>query len=260
MTAVSIAASDIAPSQSSATERRPRRAPQAAVQASSANLETRLASLAGMLAHELKNPLASAITNLAVAVELSDESDPRRPFLNRANQELERIDALLVACLGLACSAKIRRREIDVAQELKRLGATDFVLDVEQGLRAFVDPSLFSRCIENVLENARRELGRQAQGQRAATQEETASASAASIRIEAKQVGDALVVRIHDAGPGIQPALRERLFEPFVSASGGSGLGLAFVKRVCTAHDGDVTVRQSSLGGALFELRFGAGA
>jgi signal transduction histidine kinase len=62
---------------------------------------------------------------------------------------------------------------------------------------------------------------------------------------------------VDDDGSGIEPADRERLFEPFVRLdrnrgreSGGFGLGLAIVRQVARWHGGDATISDSPLGGA----------
>jgi two-component system nitrogen regulation sensor histidine kinase GlnL len=48
-----------------------------------------------------------------------------------------------------------------------------------------------------------------------------------------------LEVRVQDNGPGVEPRLREHLFEPFVtSKSFGAGLGLALVSKLIVAHGG----------------------
>jgi signal transduction histidine kinase len=65
---------------------------------------------------------------------------------------------------------------------------------------------------------------------------------------------------VEDAGPGIAPADRERVFDPFFRSGEaraqheGVGLGLAVLRRVARAHGGDVTASASALGGARFEL------
>jgi two-component system OmpR family sensor kinase len=66
---------------------------------------------------------------------------------------------------------------------------------------------------------------------------------------------------VADHGPGLKPEDRERIFEPFYRAdasrsrdSGGAGLGLSIVTAVVAAHGGQVSVRETSGGGATFEV------
>ncbi|OGH59562.1 MAG: hypothetical protein A3G34_03975 [Candidatus Lindowbacteria bacterium RIFCSPLOWO2_12_FULL_62_27] len=65
------------------------------------------------------------------------------------------------------------------------------------------------------------------------------------------------MVQIRDRGPGIDPAIRDRLFEPFVTGkSGGTGLGLAICKRIVDAHGGDISAA-SGPDGTTVEFRLG---
>jgi len=66
---------------------------------------------------------------------------------------------------------------------------------------------------------------------------------------------------IADHGSGLRTEDRERIFEPFYRAdpsrsrdSGGAGLGLSIVNAVVTAHGGRVDVKETSGGGATFEV------
>jgi len=71
---------------------------------------------------------------------------------------------------------------------------------------------------------------------------------------------ESAVIRVHDDGPGIEPADASRIFEPFfrsdpsrARSSGGAGLGLAIVAAIVTAHHGTVWVETGP--GATFEVR-----
>jgi two-component system OmpR family sensor kinase len=66
---------------------------------------------------------------------------------------------------------------------------------------------------------------------------------------------------VADHGPGLRPEDRERIFEPFYRAdpsrsrdSGGAGLGLSIVSAVVAAHGGHVAVKETSGGGATFDV------
>lgn len=68
-----------------------------------------------------------------------------------------------------------------------------------------------------------------------------------------------VALRVSDNGPGIPEAVRERLFEPFVTGrAGGTGLGLAIVQRAVAAHRGMVLVDSSPSHGTTFTVYFPA--
>jgi signal transduction histidine kinase/putative methionine-R-sulfoxide reductase with GAF domain len=62
---------------------------------------------------------------------------------------------------------------------------------------------------------------------------------------------------VDDDGPGLAPAIEQRLFQTFASFGkpGGTGLGLAFVKRIAEDHRGSVSVERSARGGCRFTMR-----
>jgi signal transduction histidine kinase len=65
-----------------------------------------------------------------------------------------------------------------------------------------------------------------------------------------------LCIEIADTGPGIPPAIREKIFEPFVTTKPkGTGLGLPTVARIVQAHNGSVCCREEPGGGTCFEIQ-----
>ena len=76
------------------------------------------------------------------------------------------------------------------------------------------------------------------------------------VRISAEVTDDDFFVFVDDDGPGVDETLTASLFDPNVSGrAGGSGLGLALVRAVAEAHQGEVSHEASKLGGARFVLR-----
>jgi signal transduction histidine kinase len=81
------------------------------------------------------------------------------------------------------------------------------------------------------------------------------------VQIIVERNEDECCIHVDDDGPGIPPADRQRVFEPFVRLdasrsrmSGGYGLGLAIVSRILEWHDGRIAVTDSQLGGARFSV------
>jgi two-component system OmpR family sensor kinase len=83
--------------------------------------------------------------------------------------------------------------------------------------------------------------------------------------VTARSSGDVLFVRVEDDGPGVEPALRGRIFDRFVRPddgrareTGGVGLGLAIVRSIVTAHGGSVDATARTPRGVIFEVRLPA--
>src|ERR1035438_3600305 len=85
---------------------------------------------------------------------------------------------------------------------------------------------------------------------------EAVPAESGRIEIGLRRQGESLEISIEDNGPGIAEAVRDRLFEPFVShgKENGTGMGLTVVQKILQDHGGDVTVDQTSASGTTFRL------
>ena len=85
---------------------------------------------------------------------------------------------------------------------------------------------------------------------------EVVPAGSGKIDIELRRKGESLEIRIEDNGPGIADAVRDRLFEPFVShgKENGTGMGLTVVQKILQDHGGDVAVEQTSVSGTTFRI------
>jgi signal transduction histidine kinase len=76
-----------------------------------------------------------------------------------------------------------------------------------------------------------------------------------AIHVAARSTSDGIEIVVADEGSGIAEAVRERLFEPYVSANGSSGLGLSIVQSVVQANGGTIRAANGERGGAEFTIR-----
>ncbi len=115
---------------------------------------------------------------------------------------------------------------------------------VPEDLRALVDPDQIGRVLANLIHNALKVTPKKGR-----------------IRVSAELTisRDAIVVCIDDSGPGIPTEERDRIFERFYQLDearterrGGSGLGLSIARHIVEAHQGEIWVDASDLGGARF--------
>jgi signal transduction histidine kinase len=200
-------------------------------------------SLLANASHELRSPL----TRIRMGLELMvPEPSPRsRAEILRNLAELDQlIDEILLA-------SRLDARETDVgtfepvdltglaAEEASRTGAE--LQDSAQAVVASGIAKLLRRAVRNLLENARRY---------------TDGPVTISVALE----GNKAVLRVCDRGPGVPPAERERIFEPFYrmrgasEREGGVGLGLALVRSITERHHGSVHCEDNPGGGACFVL------
>ena len=111
---------------------------------------------------------------------------------------------------------------------------------ITPGAYGALDMRLMERVLDNLMNNAMRY-------------------SETTLRIGLDLQGSQAILCVEDDGPGIEPAEREKVFEPFVRldpsrdrATGGCGLGLAIVRSIAQAMGGSVRCEASELGGARF--------
>ena len=212
------------------------------------------------VSHDLRTPLASikasATTLLAEDLRLDDATvrqlhetiDEEVDRLNELVSNLLAMSRLQVGSLQLA-SADVAVDEV-VGRALVSLGdrAVAVMVDVSDALpRIHVDPALLERAIANVIDNAL-----------------SFSPPEQPVRVEAAVVADRLVLRVIDRGPGIEPADRERIFQPFqrlgdAGTRTGVGLGLAVARGFTEAVGGDIRVDDTPGGGATIVFTFPIG-
>lgn len=190
-------------------------------------------------AHELRSPIAVLTgTGQTLArhhAELSaQERDDLASGMARSSEQLRRLVAdLLTASRLQARSLDLTRERLDVDVLLKSavaalrlsVGDAEIRLVSEPGLVVHADPVRLTQVIDNLVLNALRH---------GSPPVDVVAASSAS-RVE---------ICVRDAGSGVEPELRDRLFNRFVTGnSRGTGLGLFLVRELARAHGGDATYR-----------------
>ena len=83
-----------------------------------------------------------------------------------------------------------------------------------------------------------------------------AQAGATRIHVVGRAKGASAEIDVRDDGPGIDAALRDRLFDPFATGrKDGTGLGLAICRKIVEAHGGELDVLPGEGGGTTFRMR-----
>lgn len=207
------------------------------------------------LAHEIRNPLNAAKLQLELLLRRGKRmapSESREALLDPAvlvRSELARLSTLLDDFLDLARPRRLERRECSVAQLFDAVLRLEGPVAAEARvtLSARVDPPTLTmradadkltQVLLNLIGNALDALRDHPQGK---------------IDLDAKATSDGgVVILVTDNGPGIDPAVSETAFKPFVtSKQGGTGLGLAIVQKIVVQHGGEASLKPGPEGGTV---------
>ncbi|MDG4549024.1 MAG: HAMP domain-containing sensor histidine kinase [Candidatus Contendobacter sp.] len=224
-----------------------------AVAAMARHLEQRadyIRTFAAQVSHEFKTPLAA----MRGAVELlRDHLDTmtvteRERFLSHLDQDAARLERLVRRLLELARADVMQASASDraeVAAVVRRLaaryrdaGLAVSVVEPLPAARVAMAEDVLESILGNLLDNARQHGG------------DTVTV-AVTCPPPRHGTDAALLIEVSDNGPGISAANAARVFEPFFTtdrARGGTGLGLAVVKSLLTAHRGAIELGESATG------------
>ena len=130
-----------------------------------------------------------------------------------------------------------------IAQEYQ--SATLELILPSDPIEVIADPVRLRQAVRNLVRNAARAVNHT---------KETREFRPGLVQLKLEQVGKTVLIKVIDNGPGIRPEDLEHIFERFYSRSGGSGVGLAVVRRIARAHGGEAQAENNSGGGATFSL------
>jgi two-component system sensor histidine kinase HydH len=215
--------------------------------------ERRLASLGEMsavLAHEIKNPLASLKGNAQLLSRMLPEGEKPRAKADRVVDEAMRLEQLTNDLLQFVRTGAIQREPIDpgalVHDAAGVVAARDpaappqLTIDTAGApARWSLDAGRLRQVVLNLIDNA------------------LAAGPPVAVRVAGER--GQLVLEIADRGPGVADDDRDKIFEPFFTGkTQGTGLGLAIVRRVVQLHHGTISVRPNPGGGAVFRVELPA--
>jgi len=214
-------------------------------------IDAQRAALLRSVSHDLRTPLA---TIRGVTSDLRSDTpyddDTRAELLGLVADEAERLDRLVGNLLSMsrieAGSFAPDLQAVDLAElletSIRRLTRVLRDRRVEADLPedlplVSVDYSQIDQVVTNLLENAVRH-----------------SPPRSTIRVRARRVAEEVEIAVQDAGTGVLPNERTRIFEAFHRSEGSrsSGIGLAICRAVVEAHGGTIKVMDAPGGGARF--------
>ena len=219
------------------------------------NEQERSSFLIAGIAHELRSPIQNLLGETEIALMRERSPEQYKATLESHSEELQElareIDNLVTLCAHSSNRAARNLEEFDLQAELElrlpreelRANRRGVALETrfEGDLHLSGDREALLLMIRNLVGNA---IG--------------FSPSPGRVVLTAQGEPDRILLAVEDAGPGVAPEHRERIFEPFRKGSeapgsrAGFGLGLALAKEAVEASGGTLRVEDSSLGGARF--------
>ncbi|MCA9088978.1 MAG: two-component sensor histidine kinase [Planctomycetaceae bacterium] len=219
-----------------------------------------IASLAGGLAHEIRNPLSTIRMNLALLFEDLEESDFSGAHriqrkLQMIQRECSHLEEILEAFLQFARAGELTLEAGDLSAlvqefiDFYRPEAEQHGIDISPHLATHLPPidmdeNLMRQVLGNLVRNAQQ-----------------AMPDGGLLELQTYSRDGAVVLEIIDTGCGMSPAALEKMFEIFFSTkSSGSGLGLPTVRKIVKAHRGTIQCESTVGSGTRFTLTFPASA
>ena len=209
-----------------------------------------LGQLSAGLAHELRNPLGT----IRASAEMLERSVPPENAVAREvagfiASEVDRSNTLVTRFLDFARPLQLKMAPTALADVLDRVVAlverdapqhrVTVYKNYSPDLAPFpFDAELMERVFYNLLLNAAQ-----------------ASAEGGAITLKTRRVDATAEVAVIDRGPGIDPKIKEQIFNPFFTTkSDGVGLGLAIVSKIVDEHGGRMTVESEPGKGSVFRV------
>ena len=212
-----------------------------------------LGEMAAGVAHEIRNPLG-AIGLYASLLERDLADRPAQlEIARRIGVGVHNLESVVGDTLAFAAGSEPKRgvvRVTDVVESVltqtaPQAQALEATIDVDEQLapvRLFCDVGQLERLLLNLVFNALDAAGPRGRVWIRAGRDRPAE--------------DLFPLVVADNGPGIDPTVAPRVFNPFFTTKhGGTGLGLAIVHRIVEAHGGSIVVGRRDGGGAAFTVR-----
>lgn len=214
-----------------------------------------------ILAHEIKNPLAGIRGAAQLLARKVEEKD--RALTTLIADEVDRVAKLIDQMQTLSRRTAEPVAPCNLHEAIRRAGA---VISAASGadspgstrIEEEFDPSLppvmgssdgLVQVLINLLSNAR-EACKDVAKPRVVVRTRFASGLQLHSSVDGKPVRLPIEVRVSDNGPGIDPAMRDHVFEPFVTTKkSGQGLGLALVRKLIRDMNGRITHDRDDAGG-----------
>jgi len=208
--------------------------------------------MASSISHDLRHPLTAILAYAEFLAERSLGEVQRNDLYREIRDAVGRMTELISSLLEFSRAQQILQPvHEDVADVVERVIRNmrfrsefkdiQFTHLREGSTEAWIDAKKIERAVHNLVLNAC----------------EAVPLSSGKVTLRTVRAGDGIEITITDNGTGIPAAIRDTIFQPFVShgKENGTGLGLAVAQKVTEDHGGRLTILSSGESGTVFSLR-----
>ena len=206
-----------------------------------------MGQMATMLAHDLRNPLSS----VKMAVQILGKQargDEEKELASIGQEQVHYMEDIITDMLTFSRPGQLNTSWLSADKLISGVIGTvrrrtaeygvEVIVDCQPGLPTFPgDASKLRQLLANLLVNALQAAAARPEGERRVR---------LSAGLKLQPDGRQMRIEVCDNGDGIDPEIRDQLFEPFFTTrTKGTGLGLAIVRQIAELHGGEVELRDN---------------
>ncbi len=204
-------------------------------------------AMASGIAHEVRNPLTGVLGALELVLKEMARSEPTRPLLEEAQEQLRRIEGTTSQLLRYARPPELREVLVDpnslveraarvVEAQARTAGVAVRIEPESNPVAVRVDPELTVQVLVNLMLNGI-----------------DAMEAGAELSVWLARRPPEIWMGVRDVGPGVPAGVRSEIFRPFYTTkSQGTGLGLPISQQIVERHGGRLWLEETPGGGATF--------
>jgi signal transduction histidine kinase len=198
--------------------------------------------MAGSISHDLRHPLTAVLANAEFLAEADLNTSQREELYLEIRVAVNRLTDLVDSLLELSRPAQALSftdgpiehsifRAIELIRAHPEFHKVSIVVDAPRSIDAKIDARKLERAFYNLLLNAC----------------QAAQSKGGKVRVCVAERAQSIEIRFCDDGPGVDPSIRTKLFQPFISLGkeNGTGLGLTIAQKVVQDHSGSLELENS---------------
>jgi len=208
-----------------------------------------LGEMTASISHEIRNPLGIIKSSAELLKKKIHQLDPNNPIPGIIVEEASRLNGIITDFLNYArphlpdlrpghIEPVIEKTLLHLASELERRHITISKNFGQATGQIMIDSDMLYQALLNLIINSMQ-----------------AMETGGHLDIALTEQHAQAILILQDSGPGIDGHLLEKIWDPFfTNKEKGTGLGLGIVKKIIEAHEGQITIVNAALGGAVVQI------